>query len=51
MNFMLHPFFNEMIASGKKIHIYPIAEMKGSGTPEDLLRFFNSPPKTVTSYD
>ena len=49
--FYVAPVFNEMILSGKKIHIYPIAEMKGLGTPEDLLRFFNSPPKTVTSYD
>ena len=49
--FYVAPVFNEMIASGKKIHIYPIAEMKGLGTPEDLLRFFNSPPKTVTTYD
>jgi NDP-sugar pyrophosphorylase family protein len=49
--FYVAPVFNEMIASGKKIHIYPIAEMKGLGTPEDLLRFFDSPPKTVTSYD
>ena len=49
--FYVAPVFNEMIASGKNIHIYPIAEMKGLGTPEDLLRFFNSPPKTVTTYD
>ena len=49
--FYVAPVFNEMIASGKKIHIYPIAEMKGLGTPEDLLRFFNSPPKTITTYD
>ena len=49
--FYVAPVFNEMIASGKKIHIYPIAEMKGLGTPEDLLRFFNSLPKTITTYD
>ena len=49
--FYVAPVFNEMIASGKNIHIYPIAEMKGLGTPEDLLRFFNSLPKTITTYD
>ena len=49
--FYVAPVFNEMIESGKKIHIYPIAEMKGLGTPEDLLRFFNSLPKTITTYD
>ena len=49
--FYVAPVFNEMIESGKKIHIYPIAEMKGLGTPEDLLRFFDSPPKTTTTYD
>jgi dTDP-glucose pyrophosphorylase len=49
--FYVAPVFNEMITSGKKIHIYPVAEMKGLGTPEDLLQFLNSPPKTVTSYD
>jgi hypothetical protein len=36
---------------GKKIYIYPIAEMKGLGTPEDLHQFLNSPPKTTTTYD
>jgi dTDP-glucose pyrophosphorylase len=49
--FYVAPVFNEMITSGKKIHIYPVAEMKGLGTPEDLLQFLNSPPKTVTTYD
>jgi NDP-sugar pyrophosphorylase family protein len=49
--FYVAPVFNEMIASGKKIHIYPIAEMKGLGTPEDLIQFLNYPPKTVTTYD
>jgi dTDP-glucose pyrophosphorylase len=49
--FYVAPAFNEMIASGKKIFIYPIAEMKGLGTPEDLHQFLNTPPKTVTTYD
>ena len=49
--FYVAPVFNEMILSGKKIHIYPIAEMKGLGTPEDLIQFLNYPPKTVTTYD
>mgnify|MGYP006078805013 CR=1 FL=1 len=37
--FYVAPVFNEMIASGKKILTYPIAEMRGLGTPEDLKRF------------
>ena len=49
--FYVAPVFNEMIAAGKKIHIYPIAEMRGLGTPEDLHQFLNSPPRTVTNYD
>ena len=49
--FYVAPVFNEMISSGKKIHIYPIAEMKGLGTPEDSHQFLNSPPKTITTYD
>lgn len=49
--FYVAPAFNEMIASGKKIYIYPVAEMRGLGTPEDLRQFLSSPPITVTSYD
>jgi hypothetical protein len=39
--FYVAPVFNEMIASGKKILTYPIAEMRGLGTPEDLKQFIN----------
>ena len=49
--FYVAPVFNEMITSGKKIHIYPIAEMKGLGTPEDLRQFLVSPPNIIVSYD
>ena len=31
--------YNELIQNGKKILHYPIAEMRGMGTPEDLQRF------------
>ena len=37
--FYVAPVFNEMIGSGKKICIYPVAEMRGLGTPEDLHQF------------
>jgi len=49
--FYVAPAFNEMISMHKIIHIYPIAEMRGLGTPEDLHQFINSPPKVVTNYD
>jgi NDP-sugar pyrophosphorylase family protein len=39
--FYVAPVFNEMISSGKKILTYPIAEMRGLGTPEDLKRFMD----------
>ena len=37
--FYVAPVFNEMIGDGKKILTYPVAEMRGLGTPEDLKRF------------
>ena len=37
--FYIAPTYNEMIADGKTLLPYPIAEMKGLGTPEDLERF------------
>lgn len=40
--FYVCPAFNELISSGKTILNYPIAEMKGLGTPEDLERFLKS---------
>ena len=49
--FYVAPVFNEMIESGKKIHIYPIAEMRGLGTPEDLNNFLSSPIKPVKNFD
>ena len=39
--FYVAPVFNEMIANGKKILTYPVAEMRGLGTPEDLKRFID----------
>ena len=40
--FYIAPVYNEMIESNKKILHYPIAEMRGLGTPEDLLRFLEN---------
>lgn len=37
--FYVAPVFNEMIVNKKKILTYPVAEMRGLGTPEDLKRF------------
>ena len=37
--FYVAPVFNEMIENKKKILTYPVAEMRGLGTPEDLKRF------------
>ena len=37
--FYVCPVFNEMIGDGKRIYTYPIAEMMGLGTPEDLERY------------
>lgn len=39
--FYVAPVFNEMIGDGKKILTYPVAEMRGLGTPEDLKRFID----------
>ena len=36
------PVYNEMIQSNKKILNYPIAEMRGLGTPEDLSKFMEN---------
>jgi hypothetical protein len=40
--FYVCPVFNEVIGSGKKVYNYPIAEMKGLGTPEDLDKYLES---------
>ena len=38
-----------MIQSNKKILHYPIAEMRGLGTPEDLSKFIENMDKKLTS--
>jgi hypothetical protein len=40
-----------MIKNGKKIMHYPIAEMKGLGTPEDLRKFLDSLPRSGEKYN
>ena len=40
--FYIAPSYNEMIETNKKILHYPIAEMRGLGTPEDLSRFLEN---------
>jgi len=48
--FYIAPVYNEMIQDEKKILHYPIAEMRGLGTPEDLSRFFeNVNKKTIAT--
>lgn len=37
--FYVCPVYNELIAEGKKIYTYPVKEMHGLGTPEDLEKF------------
>lgn len=37
--FYVCPVFNELIGNGKKVYNYPVAEMMGLGTPEDLNKF------------
>lgn len=37
--FYVAPTYNIMIDNGKKIYNYPVAEMHGLGTPEDLNKF------------
>jgi len=37
--FYVCPVFNELINMGKRIYNYPIVEMKGLGTPEDLTQY------------
>lgn len=45
--FFIVPSFNEMINSGKNILIYPAAEMRGLGTPEDLEKFIELQRKKI----
>ena len=42
--FYVAPCYNEMIQHGKKIYVYPVSEMRGLGTPEDLRVFQSFPP-------
>lgn len=37
--FYVCPVYNELIEEGKRIYNYPIVEMKGLGTPEDLANY------------
>ncbi len=45
--FYVAPTYNEMISDGKTIYPYPVAEMKGLGTPEDLERFLTTSKSTA----
>ena len=45
--FYIAPSYNEMISNGKKILNYPIAEMRGLGTPEDLSKFLETMDKKL----
>lgn len=47
--FYVAPAYNEMISEGKIVYSYPIAEMRGLGTPEDLRRFMDNPPQISDS--
>ena len=49
--FYIAPIYNEMIESKKKILHYPIAEMKGLGTPEDLSRFLETMNQKSTAIE
>jgi NDP-sugar pyrophosphorylase family protein len=49
--FYIAPVYNEMIKEGKKIMHYPIAEMRGLGTPEDLTRFLENINKKTTAIE
>jgi len=49
--FYVCPAFNELIAAGKTILPYPVAEMYGLGTPEDLSRFLSDKPSEGAGHD
>jgi len=49
--FYIAPTYNEMIEAKKKILHYPIAEMRGLGTPEDLTRFLGNINKKSTAVE
>lgn len=49
--FYVAPTYNEMILEGKKILSYPVAEMRGLGTPEDLQKFMKFSSFSQKDYD
>jgi len=49
--FYVAPTYNEMILEGKKILSYPVAEMRGLGTPEDLQKFMKFSSFSKKHYD
>ena len=49
--FYIAPTYNEMIEAKKKILQYPIAEMRGLGTPEDLSKFLENINKKTTAIE
>jgi len=49
--FYVAPTYNEMISDGKKILSYPIAEMHGLGTPEDVDKFVKNPSFKNKDYE
>ena len=40
--FYICPVYNELIEGGSIIYPYPVVEMRGLGTPEELERFIGS---------
>jgi len=49
--FYVAPTYNEMILEEKKILSYPVAEMRGLGTPEDLQKFMKFSSFSQKDYD
>ena len=49
--FYIAPVYNEMIESGKTVMHYPIAEMRGMGTPEDLKVFLEKINKKIRAVE
>ena len=44
--FYIAPAYNEIIQNGGKVFHYPVAEMYGLGTPEDLQYFLQNSKKS-----
>ena len=49
--FYIAPVYNEMIQKGEKVLHYPIAEMRGMGTPEDLTEFLKKTDKKTNAIE